>query len=499
MAAAKSPLSLYAEAPEELTAVEQYRESQQKLLEALEGRKNQLFDPTLLAMAQGFLAPTKTGSFGESLGNVATQLAPVQAAEEKRAQEIAKMRFDLAQQNLAQARATRGEQEFLNVLGRSRAPQADQAAPVAGDAFMPSREPGMKPPVAAAAGVRNITVEDIARIKKLNPEYGKILEDMVKMEQDRFAISMNGIVFDKSTGQYLNIDIPGQKQEDFATPYGTFKMTPNEYARFQKAESSGAGKEWIDNFRRPGGMAAGVPGAPGRMTTTESEASREGAVTTAQERSKSESKRYEDIINKGSMASSQIPRYKNLYSIVTGPNANQYLGIFRGPKFAEAVGLLAEGAVPNIREAFTNVGLDKEVKAEQLVVAQQVALINAEMRKILRSPGEGAQSDMENRMALAAGVEMTDPSKGMARKIQFLQAKAEFENEVARELNKSKMNATDFILSPDSKYQQLLQNYERKLGNILGVNPQQVRSSQPTSSGYEAARQKLNERLGIKQ
>lgn len=499
MATSKSPLSLYAETPEEQEPIQAYKEAQQKLIEALEGRR-QLFDPTLLAMAQGFLSPTKTGSFGEALGNVAAQLGPVQAAEDKRAQELAKMRYELASQNVAQQRATRGEKEFRGLLGRMGGEQGvnvPQGAPVEGDAFMPSRDSSALVSQ-ATAGARSITPSDIARLKKLSPEDGKILEDMVKAQQDRFAISMNGIVFDKSTGQYLNIDIPGQKQEDFATPYGTFKMTPNEYAKFQKAEASGEGREWLDNFRRPGGMTTGALGAPGRMTVTESEAAKESAVTTAQERAKLESKRYEDIINKGALASAQLPRLKGLYSVVTGPNAEQYLGIFRGPKFAEAIGLLAEGAVPNIREAFTNVGLDKTIKAEQLAVAQQVALINSEMRKILRSPGEGAQSDLENRMALAAGVEMTDPAKGMAKKIQFLQAKAEFENEVAKELNKSKMTPTDFVLSPESKYQQLLQNYERKLGNILSVSQRQSASSKTGSSSYEAARQKLNEKLGIK-
>lgn len=93
--------------------IQQYRDAQQRLLESLEGRK-QLFDPTLLAMAQGFLSPTKTGSFGEALGNVAAQVTPVQAAEEKRAQDIAKMKFELAKQDIEQNRAARQQ----NMLSR---------------------------------------------------------------------------------------------------------------------------------------------------------------------------------------------------------------------------------------------------------------------------------------------------------------------------------------------------------------------------------------------
>ncbi|NBS41006.1 MAG: hypothetical protein EBS73_17530 [Betaproteobacteria bacterium] len=60
----------YAETEEEQAKLKELQSARQKLQEALEGR-NRLFDPVLLAMAQGFLSPTPTGKFGESLANVA--------------------------------------------------------------------------------------------------------------------------------------------------------------------------------------------------------------------------------------------------------------------------------------------------------------------------------------------------------------------------------------------------------------------------------------------
>jgi len=41
--------------------------ARETMKQALENRKGRV-DPTYLALAQGFLAPTRTGSFGESLG-----------------------------------------------------------------------------------------------------------------------------------------------------------------------------------------------------------------------------------------------------------------------------------------------------------------------------------------------------------------------------------------------------------------------------------------------
>jgi hypothetical protein len=153
--------------------------------------------------------------------------------------------------------------------------------------------------------------------------------------------------------------------------------------------------------------------------------------------------------------------------------------------------------MPQIREAFTQYGLPEGVKADQGFALQQIALINAEMRKILRAPGEGAQSDMENRAALAAGLDKTDTPGALLKKVRFLKAQAEFQRDLGRELNKSKMAPTDFLLS--DRYDNLLQTYEQKLNRVLGLSSQQTKQPQGSGGSYEAQRQKLNQTLGIKQ
>jgi len=115
-------------------AYEKYEAAQKRFEEMLAERENRLFDPTLLAMAQGFLAPTKTGSFGESLGNVAGAVAPVQAAEDKRAFDMAKMRMELAQQGLQtsiQAQNAQQDQAAFNARAY-KPPTAPPAAPMVG-------------------------------------------------------------------------------------------------------------------------------------------------------------------------------------------------------------------------------------------------------------------------------------------------------------------------------------------------------------------------------
>lgn len=71
--------------------------------EALSSRQSR-FDPSMLALAQGFLAPTKTGSFGESLGAAVGKYQEAQRTEQDRAAQLAKMRYELANARLGEER-----------------------------------------------------------------------------------------------------------------------------------------------------------------------------------------------------------------------------------------------------------------------------------------------------------------------------------------------------------------------------------------------------------
>ena len=70
----------------------------QRLQDSLSSRNtNQTFDPALLKLAQGFLAPTKTGSFGESAGAAAGAYADEQAKQKTQEQSDLENQFKIAQ------------------------------------------------------------------------------------------------------------------------------------------------------------------------------------------------------------------------------------------------------------------------------------------------------------------------------------------------------------------------------------------------------------------
>jgi hypothetical protein len=90
-----------------------YDTAAEKLMASLDERKGQLFDPVLLALSQGFAAPTRSGGFGESLGTAAGLANQASIQQEKGARENAMARMQMAQDMMK----TGKEREKSELLG----------------------------------------------------------------------------------------------------------------------------------------------------------------------------------------------------------------------------------------------------------------------------------------------------------------------------------------------------------------------------------------------
>ena len=92
------------DSPEYIKAKADVDSAREQMESALTARKGGM-DMSMLALAQGFLAPTRTGSFGESLGTALGGYGAAQQAEDKRLQEMAKMKYELARAGLSDEQA----------------------------------------------------------------------------------------------------------------------------------------------------------------------------------------------------------------------------------------------------------------------------------------------------------------------------------------------------------------------------------------------------------
>jgi hypothetical protein len=503
--ATKAPLgSLYAEGPEEQGLVDEIKGSYAKLREALDSRQNQLFDPVLLAMAQGFLSPTKTGSFGESLGNVAAMVGPAQQAQEKRAQEIATMKMELAQRELGQRQATRGEAMFREMLPRAGGQAGVPGAPGATAAPGTPATPGAP---ATAPQNRQITSEDIARLASMPGMEGKakILSDMIKSDRDRFSISMNGIVFDKDTKQYLNLEIPGQKQEPFTTRFGRFEMTPYEYSQYKQAESAGEGQQWLDKFR--GTTPSGAPAKPAmRPTVAEAAAEAKGAETKATETAKAEVGRTQELIDAGKDATGRLASYSALRSIAARPDAKEIFGIFNRPDFGSALlNLIQEGVkTPGqtsiqagaLEDSLRNIGL-KQDQIDRYRFGLSV-MANIQLQQAKLAAGQGAISNFERDLFASATLSPKDNPGTILAKLNMLEARANFDRQRSAALRKTKMDADDFMDTPQG--QKMSQDYLNQISSIaanMGVRAPARPAQRPAAGNAGPAAAQLREELGL--
>ena len=142
MAEAKIPSAQYlaGEDPEIAAANKRYQDAVARLSESLSNRK-MLFDPTQLAMAAGFFAPTQTGGFGESLSNVATKVGAAQEAEQKRLLGLNEREVAVAGQGIELQRMKQRDAELLKYLGGPQAPTGPVAGPQAGAVAGPQAGP----------------------------------------------------------------------------------------------------------------------------------------------------------------------------------------------------------------------------------------------------------------------------------------------------------------------------------------------------------------------
>jgi len=125
-------------------ASQEYDEAMRMLRESLSARQKPLFDPTFMALAAGASKPTRTGGYGEMLGNVAESLMTEQERARTQQQQDIASRMELAKfgMNIEQQRQ-RGK-AFEGLLGAGAPPSAQPngglpTAPVS------ARPPGARP------------------------------------------------------------------------------------------------------------------------------------------------------------------------------------------------------------------------------------------------------------------------------------------------------------------------------------------------------------------
>jgi len=240
-------------------AIESAEAALQRLSEALEARGNRFFDPQMLAMAEGFLAPTRSGSFGESLGNAANRLRVAQESQGKQDIENAQAQLGLVQQKAAiaqQKRAGEGYKALETEYGLGAKPVEGGQPPVARAATEgePSAQPAtasmfnMEIPFATPAPVDRAAI--IAKNKAagvVNPAITRL--EIQKAERDNIDMK-EGFILDRNTGKIRLIPKFGEEDVQTYIPAfegfggGNLKVSKGLKSAMDYAAQSGSPAYW---------------------------------------------------------------------------------------------------------------------------------------------------------------------------------------------------------------------------------------------------------------
>jgi hypothetical protein len=468
-----------------------------RLREGLDARKSRLFDPVLMQTAAGFLKPTKTGSFGESLGYAAENAGVAAEREMVHQRENQKLEAELLEKEMAFRQQLGGDQLISQLMGGPKAGGAP--APAGGAVTTPTgalRIPGTASPVDVATAQNPTTVLSMARegripitdevlllasrvapkmlptlteIRKAQEGEEKNRIERLKLEQDKRKIIPRGLRTERemNVGEYAKYkaaldqyfqDGDEQKLFDFYDRNGYLE---SEQVRGRKVVPTGGTAEPI----RPARSA------------TEQKGEEEAIAKTAGIRAEDAEKAASRLISSGRVAFANANTADDMIGYAT--NNPRVFEIMNKPGISGSVaraakeGLTSGNFTVNIP---SDKILDYKLTEDDLTALQMFAQKSSELqtrgRQLNRTPGEGSMSDFETKLLGGIYALPSDSQRAIILKSQALKAQGAFDRAAAEIwIKKSKepgYNYNDFMLDKD--FLALQKDYEATLKDMRQSN-----------------------------
>lgn len=472
-----------------------YEAQLQKLMDALDARRNMPFDPMMMRVAAGFLKPSKTGSFGESLGYAAEGASEEAEKEAARKTDVEKLKLELASKGYELEQQAAGQKLFYDALpGAKKTKISTTTSGAPSDGMTTEQVVDMVKSDPSALDKITLDPVRVAAISATYPALGKVAENLyknqveqAKVEMGRYEMNAQGDIFDKATHKIIQY---GSRMVDVASPFDPDVKMPiraSDLDSYQKLDFSDPSA--VNTWLRSHGLNAYAIGKGGKSTDVSGVAEpaggtkmeRETAKEIKTERAKSDIKANTEQINtitaRQDASGDIINNATSIYRYANDPNTAKAFGVLSKPGVLPAVlSAVQEG----IRVGPYNVGFggveDAVRKAggtqAEIDAAASAArnLSQLELGFSSAFKGQGQVSDNERRIVAAIGPKMSDSPKVMALKSESIIARAKFDEENGRrylawEKKHPNEYVRDYMQSPE--YIDLKTHYNNKLGSIL--------------------------------
>jgi hypothetical protein len=455
-----------------------------------------MFDPVLMQTAAGFLKPTKTGSFGESLGYAAEGAGAAAEREAVFQRENQKLEMELLGKEQELRQQLGGDQLISALMG---GPKTNAPTPAGGAVTTPTgqlRVPGTASPVdvatsqnpqqvltAARQGRIPITDEVLLLASRVAP---KMLPTLTEIRKAQEGEEKNRIEREK-LGQDKRKVIPrGLRTER--------EMNVAEYAEYQNAlkqylsdgdeqkllsfyDSKGFLESEQVRGRKP--VATGEAPSPISPAYSASEAkAREEALTTVE---KERAKGSEELATKlrlqaeaafpnTNTADDMIGYAKNNPKILQAMNKP---GVFGAVARAAEQGIkVGDYSVSLPAKTLLEANLDENDLAALQIFAQKYAELQSRGRQLNRTPGEGAISDYETKLLGSIYALPTDSQRAVILKSEALKLQSMFdEDRFALWKEKRKQAGYTYDdFTTDKDYKALKTEYKKTLDRVREEN-----------------------------
>lgn len=467
-----------------------------RLRAGLDTRKNRMFDPVLMQVAAGFLKPTKTGSFGESLGYAAEAAGVASEREMLRERENQKMELELAQKEIEMRQQLGGDQLISQMMRKqpaSTAIPAGMAAPM-GEQGMPGAEAPEAAPRdsqqvlnAARQGRVQITDEVLLLANRIAPKMLPALQEIrkaqegeeknrierAKLEQQRVQEKRKAIPRGLRTEREMSIDEYNQYQNALKA----YLASGDENKLLNFYDSKG----WLEpeqvRGRKPPTAGAPSEAIPAVKTTSQLEAEKAGSEATAKERATAAEKQASKL---GLQAEAAFEN-TNIANDMIGYAKNNPLvfDIMNRPGLGNAIARAVEqGAnVGNFNISLpASVIKQYELSANDLTALQMFMQKSAQLqsrgRQLNRTPGEGSTSDYETKLLGGIYALPSDSQRAILLKSDALKLQGMFDEERFKLWNKKSKESgytyNDFLV--DSDFKALKQDYRKTLDKVREAN-----------------------------
>ena len=468
-----------------------------RLREGLDARKNRLFDPVLMQTAAGFLKPTKTGSFGESLGYAADMAGTAADRELVNQRENQKMEMELAAKELEFRQQLGGDQLISQMLGGAKPSTAPP--PAGGAVTTPTgalRVPGTASPVdvstapkpeqvltAARQGRIPITDEVLLLASRVAPKLLPTLKEIRTAQEGEEKNRIEREKLEQSTtkvtprGTRTERDMTYAQRKEYQAALDQYFADGDE----QKLLTFYDRKGWLDpeqvrgrKIPKAGESAEPIPRS---KSQSEIDAEKETTTKTAALRAEEAEKAAGRLLSSGRIAFANSNTADDMIGYAT--NNPRVFEIMNKPGIA---GSVARAAKEGLTTGNFSVSipsdkiLDYKLTKEDLTALQMFAQKSSELqtrgRQLNRTPGEGSMSDFETKLLGGIYALPSDSQRAIILKSQALKAQSAFDRAAAEMwIKKSKepgYNYNDFNLDKD--FLALQKDYEATLKDMRQNN-----------------------------